>query len=216
MADKIARSASQGYTLTLCWISGHSGVEGNERADEEAKSAAQGQSSDKRLLPKYLKNNELPYSTSATKQCFTATLKSDWKALWQTSRRFHKMNAIDNSFPSPNFLRLTKQIRRAQASTLIQLRTGHVGLNFHLHRIKKIDSPQCPHCDGITESIHHFLLTCPHYRNERHEMALALRRDANSMAFILNKKKGIKALLKFVNSTGRLKLNLGEVSTTTH
>ena len=51
----------------LVWISGHSGVQGNERVDEEAKKAAQGDSSPlHRLLP--ILREELPRSIAAVKQ----------------------------------------------------------------------------------------------------------------------------------------------------
>ena len=42
------------YTLTLRWTAGHEGVEGNKLVDREAKTAANGTSSAKHLLPLYL------------------------------------------------------------------------------------------------------------------------------------------------------------------
>ena len=38
----------------LAWISGHSGVQGNKKVDEEAKRAAQGNSSPQHILPPLL------------------------------------------------------------------------------------------------------------------------------------------------------------------
>ncbi|KAH7919153.1 hypothetical protein BV22DRAFT_1023485 [Leucogyrophana mollusca] len=47
------KRAHDDYALTVRWISGHDGVEGNERADREAKKAAGGkeQNSRRTLLP---------------------------------------------------------------------------------------------------------------------------------------------------------------------
>lgn len=46
------RNGSAKYSLVLRWTAGHVGIEGNERADREAKHAALGQISNKRDLPR--------------------------------------------------------------------------------------------------------------------------------------------------------------------
>ncbi|KAJ3881817.1 ribonuclease H-like domain-containing protein, partial [Lentinula edodes] len=48
------KSAQPDLRVTISWIPGHLGVEGNERADEEAKRAAQGRSSPRSCLPRQL------------------------------------------------------------------------------------------------------------------------------------------------------------------
>jgi len=128
------------------------------------------------------------------------------------SPRAKSLRSIDKSAPSNKFLKLTKDLNRSQASIITQLRTGHIGLNQHLFRIKKVESPSCPHCRGITvETVKHFLLDCPFYRRERHELQSKLRRNASSISFLLSSPVATKHLLKFVHSTGRFKsfLNSG-------
>ncbi|KAF9233167.1 hypothetical protein BU15DRAFT_15617, partial [Melanogaster broomeanus] len=67
-------------TVTVCWISGHDGVEGNKRADMEAKMAVQGarNNSTKRRLPKLLRKDPLPLSISALKQHQKETSAKRW------------------------------------------------------------------------------------------------------------------------------------------
>ncbi|KII85402.1 hypothetical protein PLICRDRAFT_83878, partial [Plicaturopsis crispa FD-325 SS-3] len=100
------------YRLDIRWISGHTGVEGNEIVDEEAKRAAQGESSRANLLPPHLRppSGEIPVSTSALKQDFAAKLAERWRADWEASPRFTRQNAIDDSQPSPKFQRLTRDL----------------------------------------------------------------------------------------------------------
>lgn len=91
------------------------------------------------------------------------------------------------------------------------LRTGHAPLNQHLHRIHKSDNPACPHCPNVPESVHHFLLSCPHYRRERHHLTVTLGRNASSLQFLLSDPEATIPLIKYVNATGRMRKILGEI-----
>ena len=72
-----------------------------------------------------------------------------------------QMDKIDNKLPSHSFLVATSHLSRAQASILMQLHTGHIPLNYFLHKINKVESPICPLCRTADETIHHYLLDCP-------------------------------------------------------
>ncbi|KAJ3904493.1 hypothetical protein F5879DRAFT_776941, partial [Lentinula edodes] len=61
-------------TVTISWIPGHVGAEGNERADEEAKKAASGRSSRKERLPPQLQR-PLPHSQTAAIRTFRRKLE---------------------------------------------------------------------------------------------------------------------------------------------
>ena len=135
----------------------------------------------------------------------TSILKT-WRQCWKGSPRYAVLHPIDKSAPSKKFLRLVKGLDQRQASLLSQLRTGHIGLNRHLFQIRKVESPVCMHCRGITvETVKHVLLDCPFYRRERHVLQLKLRRNASSIPFLLSSPDAVKHLLTFIHSTGRLK-----------
>ncbi|KIM75164.1 hypothetical protein PILCRDRAFT_26386, partial [Piloderma croceum F 1598] len=92
--------------LHLHWVPGHCDFEPNDRADEEAKKAAQGLSSDAKSLPQFLRK-KLPASVSALRQNFNNHLLKRWKRHWKSSPRFKLHSSIDNSAPSKKFMRLT-------------------------------------------------------------------------------------------------------------
>jgi len=131
---------------------------------------------------------------------------------WETSKRHNASNKIDASLPSDNYLHIADQLRRNQASLLIQLRTGHIPLNVILHQVKRSDTPDCPHCkNGIQETIHHYLLTCPSYAGARRILQAKLKRDTSSIPFLIGTQIGIPHLLRYVSNTKRLAATFGEV-----
>ena len=196
--------------LQVQWVPGHCDFEPNERADEEAKKAAQGDSSDAKFLPPLLRKR-LPLSVSALRQDNLAKLKKRWERRWKNSERESLLRSIDNSAPSKKYLRLISGLDRRQASILFQLRSGHIGLNHHLFRIRKSETPSCPHCRSITvETVKHFLLDCPFYVRERHILQRKLRRNAGSLPFLLSNPIAVLPLLKYVHATGRFKTFFGK------
>ncbi|KAF7975810.1 hypothetical protein HWV62_8499 [Athelia sp. TMB] len=116
------------------------------------------------------------------------------------------LGAIDNTAPSPKYLKLIDGLTRKQASLITQFRTSHVPLNYLLFRIHKVDSPACPHCGGITvETIRHYILECPHHAAARHALRLKLGRHASEIPTLLHDKLAIREFLRYVHATGRFK-----------
>ena len=196
--------------LQLHWVPGHCDFEPNERADDEAKLAAQGSSSNARFLPPLLRK-KLPLSISALHQENNEKLKKRWQRCWKNLERENLLRTIDKSAPSKKYLRFISGLDRRQASLLFQLRTGHIALNQHLFRIHKAESPASPQCQGITvETVRHFLLDCPFYRNEQHSLQRKLPHNAGSLSFLLSSPVAVLLLLKYVHATGRFKSFFGK------
>lgn len=70
---------------------------------------------------------------------------------------------INHSMSSTVYNKLSQELPHRQASVCMQLRTGHIGLNKHLHRIGKAESPYCPVCKKVEETVQHYLFGCPAY-----------------------------------------------------
>ena len=131
--------------FTLRWIAAHAGVKGNKRVDEEAKRAAQGESSPPEELPPILRKL-LPTSAAAAKQEFAEDQKVSWLEMWKTSPHFARFQHIDRAFPFNKFWKISDALSRLQASLLIQLRMGHIPLNSYLHCIKRSDTRHSINC----------------------------------------------------------------------
>lgn len=64
---------------------------------------------------------------------------------------------------------LYNKLSRSTSAKIVQLRTGHCELNSYLHRFGLADSPLCE-CGTGEETVEHFLLECPLYREQRTEL----------------------------------------------
>ncbi len=211
MTDKLSDTYSAiGYGLTVRWISGHSGADGNKLADEEAKWAAQGNSNNITELPDFPRGT-LPHSASALRQNYTSSLIPRWRKKWEKSPRYRKMTWIDVSLPSDRYFEIIKSLPNAVTALLTQLRTGHAPLNKHLRAISAAESPHCQHCEGVPESVQHFLLNCLHYRSQRHQLRRGLGCRANNLSYLLTSAKAIPHVVDFVNATHHLRTTFGVI-----
>ncbi|KAI5827781.1 hypothetical protein K523DRAFT_245996, partial [Schizophyllum commune Tattone D] len=96
---------------------------------------------------------------------------------------------------------------------ITQLRSGHIGLNAFLARIKAITSPMCPLC-GVPETVDHYLLSCRRFVQQRHDLRRAVRGKYLTRKSLLGNVQHRAALLAFVHATGRFSsyLDLGPSS----
>lgn len=187
--DKLSEQIiGKDYKLMVRWISGHSGAEGNEMADEEVKWATQGNSSNTAELPEAL-HGTLPDRVSAIQQAYSATLLPRWKERWKTSPRYMKLSRIDLTLPSDKFFKAVKSLLKAVASLLTQLQTG-IPLNKHLHKISATESLHCQHCLEVPKTV----MTCPCYCSQRHQLRQELGQSASSLPYLLTRKKAIPTL----------------------
>jgi ribonuclease HI len=210
LADRVKRKMKKPHHLRMTWVPGHEDIEGNERADELAKSAAEGFTSPASELPAYLRRHDLPANKSAIQQAFGAAIREEWNEECKALHIFRRLHAADPTMPSNNFLKIASKCTRPQASLLIQLRTGRIGLNRHLHQLSQADDPFCPHCPHVEETVRHLLLECPKYWKERLFVQRRLRRKAFDMKTLLSDPKAIHLTLKFVAQTRRLEDSYGD------
>jgi hypothetical protein len=135
-----------------------------------------------------------------------------WRNRWILSPRYTRMAQIDDKLPSGKFHKTTAGLTRAQTSLLVQLRTGHIPLNKHLHRIKRSPTPLCPACKRADETVHHFLFDCRAHEHARSRLRHSLGRKSKSLSDLLGRTESRKTLLEYVARTEPLKVTFGDVS----
>ena len=188
--------------LTIVWVPGHEGVEGNEKADRAAKEAAEGLSTDT-YSPIPDLDDEPPASAAALKVNFKKAIPDLWKAEWKECKQFERIKKFDARPPSSFIQKFYNGRNRADTSLITQFRANHVALPFYLHRIKAIDTPNCPRCN-VPDTVNHFLTKCLRHVDERIILRMKIGRRPMSLPTLLGIPKIMTHTLEFIHSTNRL------------
>ena len=152
--------------VTIRWIPAHTGIPGNERADEAAKAATEA-AIDMRGATRYL--------TACLKQLLRGNLKQAWEQRWKNSKHGRSTYRLNN-VPTIKLLESHKALRKAESSIYIQLRTGKIGLNKFLFDINRSDTKYCQRCNGTSiQTVQHVLLQCPGLAEQRRTWLTTLR-----------------------------------------
>ncbi|KAF8803400.1 hypothetical protein BYT27DRAFT_7109773 [Phlegmacium glaucopus] len=197
----------RGISITFRWTPGHEGIEGNKRADKEAKKAITDSQGQLNNPPKIL-HKELPHSKSALGQSFHATLKLLYLTLlaqevWTESPRYERAKLTLPAASSNKYLLLTCTLSRKHTSILTQLRTAHIPLAKHLHCMGKAESPLCPTCHEHDKTVIHFILLCPAFVAPWRVMQTSLGPIAHDLSKILNLPTALKPLFRYIEDTKR-------------
>ena len=101
---------------------------------------------------------------------YNAHVHKQWRTVWATSHQGCQfMHAVSGAAPGLPIQKLYQGLPRCQCSILMQLHSGHSGLNGFLAKIHTIDSSLYLACN-VPETMAHFILTCRHFVTPCHAL----------------------------------------------
>ena len=172
--------------VNFCWVPGHVGIPGNEKADTAAKSANRPE------IPLFEKVPPLDL-----KRTFIQHSISKWQSNW--SAQLH--NKLFNIKPRVREWPSSYQNLRRNEVVLSRLRIGHTRLT-HRYLMEQQPPPICPSCQTRI-TVPHFLIECPTYQRQRNNCFPTLRLipPAERMSFLLgdSDRLRISAVFKFLS-----------------
>ena len=177
-------------TLEIRWIAAHTGLWGNEKADELAKNGTTSESTLNCPIPQsYIKRLINDKVTKLNQESWI----TDGPRHTKLTLGHKNINIIKN-------LNTTLSNNRQNYRTAVHLITGHCGLNKHLHTIRKSDTSACPKCGDGEETVSHFLGQCPAIAQIRGQYF----RDYYLSVNDIFDNQHISTIVNFANHTKRL------------
>jgi hypothetical protein len=148
------------HSVGLFWVPGHSGIRGNEIADELAREGS----------AHHFVGPEPPVGVS--RQCVRSKIQCwmnrqhlvRWRGLVGNMRQAQELISGPNTTARTALMSFS----RAQSWVVIGLLTGHNTLRRHLHIMGLVDSPLCRKCGAGEETSAHVLCECEALATLRH------------------------------------------------
>ena len=133
---EVLKSLASRCQLSLIWVPGHQGIEGNEIADELAKTGASS-----------------PYLGSEPHFGLSKCNIKEFLNKWVTIEKTNHFRSLPISSTARHFLRYdekrTKQflsLSKSELRTITGLLTGHCRLNGHMAKMGLVSDPTCRKC----------------------------------------------------------------------
>ena len=161
----LIKSCDNSIVFHFKWIKGHSGIDGNERADQMAKLAAN--------LDQSLSVYNL-YPLSFAKNHFKTETIKEWQQFWSSTT---KGSQTKQFFPD---IRDRLRMKSFKPNFIIsQYLSGHGNFGSYLKRFKLRSSDVCD-CGEDIETPIHIIFYCQKYRQQRHQLINSIHRTGHS------------------------------------
>lgn len=200
--EKAEKLGNNGHNVAIRWIPGHSGLIGNEKADQAARNKAErgGRQVERWSSLAYIRKNitEARFQELA-KWHEVKTQERD------VSRRGYYVPWIKRGI-NPTLANAPKKY----ASRYYQLKVGHGAIGTFLARIGVIETPECWWCGETEQSVEHLYAKCRRWRKERRKLVRELGKEGirwqaqaerRWLADLLANETAVAPLLRFLKAT---------------
>lgn len=151
-------SLSTHKSVALIWVPGHSGIPGNDKADELAGVGA----SQSFHGPQPVIAIATSYPNAYIQSWVSNQMRDTWRAILNCSQA--KLFVKE---PSYKITRALLNMSKEQLHHTVGILSGHCVLNSHLNKLGIKSEPDCDRCGHTKETAQHFLCDCPFYMKLR-------------------------------------------------
>ena len=192
----------RGHSIFIRWIPGHSGVEGNERADRAAKEAALGR---RVRIAKWTSLTHVRRSITEEKQSQIRNWHRGKMLERERNRRGFYIPSV-----KPQIHPLLGQTKKVYTSRFYQLKIRHGAIGTFLKQIGAVESAKCWWCGNSEQSTLHLYTSRRRWRKERRVLRKCLdkigikwqrRPEKNWLAGLLANERAVGPLLVYLQNT---------------
>jgi ribonuclease HI len=208
---EVARTMRKGgNSISMVWVPSQGSFELGRRAKEAARQATE--------------QGRTPQGQYRQAKCTVinnATAKRETRLLPDGVGKYSR--EMDTALPGKHTRTLYDTLKRIEARTLAQLRTGMARLNGYLHQIGAAESDQCA-CGQARETVKHFLFRCTKWDAYQTQMLAQTDTRRGNLSFYLGGKApsdpetwtpnmdAVRATIKFAIATGRLDMEVEQTA----
>ena len=148
-------ASNKNININLCWVPGHCGIAGNDKADIQAKSASSSVDALRQL-------RAIPHTDMTG--IIKATAKGEWQREWSSAKYQDKQ--LREVKPEIKYWSSSCNKNRRVETALTRLRIGHTNLTHSYLMVRGIDPPVCDRC-SVQVTVKHILIECEKFTAAR-------------------------------------------------